>query len=167
MAFSPAGMGMGIVTGIFGLAAANQEAAGMEAMGKYKRIMGEINQRYLEMQAQDATDRGDRAAYGVRRKSSQVKGSQRAALAAQGLNLGMGSAADLQSETDYLSELEQSNIKSDAFREAWGYKVKGYQALEEGRLESKAYKERARQTLTAAGMDAIGGSYKGAMSGGG
>jgi hypothetical protein len=50
-------------------------------------------------------------------------GSQRASFAGQGVDVGSGSAADVQADAAYLGELDKRQILSNAQREAWGYRV--------------------------------------------
>lgn len=79
----------------------------------------ELNAQMAEWQAEDAIARGDRAAGVSRMKTRQLKGSQRAALAANGVDLGFGSALDILNDTDLFGEVDAETIRDNASREAW------------------------------------------------
>lgn len=108
-------------------------------------------------QAEDALVRGDRAASVSRSKTRQLKGSQRAALAANGVDLGEGSALNILTDTDYFGEMDANTITDNAAREAWAIRsqASGYSA-EASMLSSRASSEQpwlstATSLLTSAG----------------
>lgn len=70
-------------------------------------------------QAEDALKRGDRQASVVRGKAQQLKGRQRATMAANGIDLGVGSALNILDDTDYFGEIDANTVKDNASREAW------------------------------------------------
>lgn len=77
------------------------------------------NAQISEWQAQDALSRGDRAVYTQRLKTKQLKGTQRARMAASGVDLGVGSAAEILSDTDYFGEVDAATLHDNAAKEAW------------------------------------------------
>jgi hypothetical protein len=101
----------------------HQAAKGAKAMGEYEGKILETNARYADEQAEDALARGkeeeDRHKAAVR----MLIGSQRTAIAAQGIELGSGSALDLQLEAEGLGALDALTIRNNARRESFGYKV--------------------------------------------
>jgi len=70
-------------------------------------------------QADDALARGDRQAAEVRSKTRQIKGRQRAAMAANGVDLGTGSALEILTDTDYFGEIDANTTRDNAAKEAW------------------------------------------------
>ena len=56
-------------------------------------------------------------------QAGQVKGSQRAALAANGIAVGEGSAAELQASTEIIKEIDSNQLTENAHREAWGMRM--------------------------------------------
>lgn len=74
-------------------------------------------------QAADSERRGAIAASNVRIKARQLKGAQRARLAASGVDLGTGNAADILTDTDYFGEVDAATTLDNAAREAWGYRT--------------------------------------------
>ena len=55
--------------------------------------------------------------------AGRTRSAQRAALAANGVAIGEGSAAELQASTDIVKELDVNQIKSNALNQAWGYRM--------------------------------------------
>lgn len=77
------------------------------------------NEMIAGWQAEDALARGDRQASEVRMKSRQLKGRQRATMAANGIDLGTGSALEILTDTDYFGEIDANTVKDNASKEAW------------------------------------------------
>lgn len=112
----------------------NRQAKALTAQGTYEQQMFQRNADLADQQARDAIARGDVAA-GVRgAETRQRVGSQRAAMAAQGIDLGTGSALDVQENEQYLSALDIATIKNNAAREAWGYKMQAADSIRRGTL---------------------------------
>lgn len=55
--------------------------------------------------------------------AGRARSSQRAALAANGVAVGEGSAAELQASTDIVKEIDVNQIKTNATNQAWGYRI--------------------------------------------
>jgi hypothetical protein len=69
--------------------------------------------------AKDAQVKGEEDAQAVLRRAAAVKSSQRVGLAAHGLDLGYGTAADLQDQTDFFAQTDATTARNNAGREAW------------------------------------------------
>lgn len=92
-----------------------------------QRWAADQNRQFSELMAEDAIRRGDRAAIEHTKKVRQLVGSQRAALAAQGIDVNSGSAMDTQLDAATLGAYDVETIKNNAWREAWGLKVQAGQ----------------------------------------
>lgn len=138
------------------LLSAYQQAGALREQGRYQQQQLEFNARISELQAEDATARGDREAGAARRVGKQVRGAQRAALAAQGVDVNSGSAADVQDETTQLAEADAQTIRANAWREAWGFRAQAQQARGQGRMGMLAANNQARSTILTGGLQAIG-----------
>ena len=77
------------------------------------------NAQMSEIQAQDAQRRGEKEAQDMQRKAAAFKSSQRVSLAAKGLDLGYGTAADLQDQTDFFSQTDVATTRNNAAKEAF------------------------------------------------
>lgn len=129
-----------------------EQAQGQRSAGSAQRAMFEANARIADLQAQDAVLRGQEAA---RQKLVQTRGligSQRATLAAQGIDVESGTALDLQVETAGLGALDALTIRNNAAREAWGYRVQASDLESKGVFSSLAASNAAGSTLATGGL---------------
>ncbi len=85
--------------------------------------MADINARTAESTAQQAILSGQRQEQASRLRTSGLKGRQTAALAANGVDLGEGSALRTLTDTDTLGEIDANTIQANAVRSAWGYRT--------------------------------------------
>lgn len=110
-------------------AAVGNAFASWAAMKREKAIAKQ-NAKLAEAAAQDALARGRMAQFALRLKQAQTKGTQRAALAANGVALDSATAQDLQAGTDFVAGMDATTIENNARREAYGYRMQAsnYQA---------------------------------------
>ena len=87
--------------------------------------IAEANAAIAEVGAQSELARGQREEQNVRMRTAQLKGSQRAALAANGVDVGEGSALNILDSTDYMGEVDANTVRANAIRSAWGYRTQG------------------------------------------
>lgn len=90
-----------------------------KAAYEYQAQVQKNNAQYAEWQAQDAITRGQTAEQNARMRTAQLKGTQRASLAARGLALDEGSPLDILTTTDYMGEKDALVIRDSANRDAW------------------------------------------------
>lgn len=103
--------------------------------GIYTQEAGQ-NRQLGNLAAADAIRRGVQQAGAVDLKTAQVAGAQTAGYAASGVDAGSGSALDAMADTRMMSQYDKDVIANNAAREAWGYKVKGMQAYQQGLLNA-------------------------------
>lgn len=122
--------------------------------GRAANQAGQYNARMAEMQARDAELRGQEAEARHRKDVSRLTGSQRAALAGQGVDVNDlgGSAMDIQTDTAYLGELDALTIRNNAAREAWGFRSQAANYSAQGRNAQAAGTLNAAGTLLGGGM---------------
>jgi hypothetical protein len=115
---------------------ATQSAYGAQAQ------VNRNNAQIAEWQAQDAITRGQQSASRIRMKSNQLKGTQRAGMAANGVDLGTGSALRILSDTDLFKEIDANQAIDNAAREAWAIRnqAQGYNT-EASLLQARADRE--------------------------
>lgn len=89
------------------------------------RYVGEVNAQIAEMGAQGELQKGEHQAASLTLQAGQLKSRQRAAMAASGIDLGVGSAAEVQASTDIMKEIDKNQIEQNAIRSAWGYRTQG------------------------------------------
>ena len=137
------------------------QAYGQYEQGQMQAKVMEQNRIASELQAQDALERGAREEAKHRTQVRLFEGEQRAAMAAGGGELGAGSNVSLLEQTQQLGEMDALTIRSNAAREAWGYRtqanITGYQA----ELVSRKGRYDALGTMLTSGLQAFGTYRKG------
>jgi hypothetical protein len=112
----------------------------------------DYNAQVAELQATDAVDRGEDAANRYRTQVRGVIGTQRANIAAGNVDVSFGSAVDVQADAAFLGELDAMQLKTNAAREAWGYKVEASnyrKTADVQRQEGTAFAAAGRQQQSA------------------
>lgn len=116
--------------------------AGMSATAAYTQAQNqksallaqsqvEANNATLDTwQAEDAITRGQTAASIQELKGGQVKGAQRTGLAANGVDLGGGSAQNVMNSSEFMNAVDVTTIQNNAARAAWGYSMQATQATQ-------------------------------------
>lgn len=112
----------GAMMAIQGASAANS------AVGAYYSAQGQQGQLrqqadLAEIQAQRTLQSGERDMQRSRLQAANLKGAQRAGIAANGIDVGVGSAAQVLTSTDVLGEIDANTIEANAVRSAWGYRT--------------------------------------------
>lgn len=112
----------GAITGATG---SYYQSQANQAAYNYQAQVAQNNRQYGEWQAQDAIRRGQIAENVSRSRTAQLRGTQRASLAARGIALDEGSALNILSDTDFMGDLDALMIRDNAAREAWGLREQG------------------------------------------
>lgn len=96
--------------------------------------LAEVNARISELGAETELASGERQVGAATMRYGQLKSSQRAAMAANGVDLGEGSAAEIQASTDLIKEIDKNTIEANAMRSAWGLRMQGVNYQNEARM---------------------------------
>jgi len=117
------------------MAAASLASTALSTVSAYQqsqtaKAVASNNAKTAEYAAQEATRLGEKQAIEVQRKGAAIKSAQRVGLAAKGLDLGYGTAADLQDQTDFFTQSDVATTRTNAAKDAWGKRAQGtnYQA---------------------------------------
>jgi len=150
------------------VASAAVSAKGAYDQGQVAKQVGRNNATMAEYAAADAQAKGEEAAMAARRRGDQVKGAQRANMAAKGLDLSSGTAAELQDQTDFFSEGDQNMARFNASRDAWSARAGGANARAQGDAAAQQGNLSAFSTVLATGGQVAGkwGDFTGAPKGG-
>lgn len=167
---------------VMGAAGAIQQGQAAEMQGRaaqqaseYNAKVADMNAKIAERQARDAVERGQQEEQQQRMKTSQTIGQQRAALAANGVDLGFGSPLDVLVDTATIGELDALTIRTNTRREerdilqqganlkgqAGMLRAEGRSALAEGRAKRRAGTTQAVGTILGGGAEAYK-TYRGA-----
>ena len=158
------GTALAIIAGaqaISTVGSAYTQSRALKQQGKFESQIANQNAALAEIQAKDALLRGDQERQTYQLQVKKLLGSQRARLAAQGLDLGSGSALDVLQDTARAGAYDAMTIKNNAFREAMGYEIASTEYRTQGTLARLTAKQKSTQTILTAGMQIanIGASY--------
>lgn len=93
------------------------------AIAQSQANIARLNAQMMEWQAQSRLRSNEKDQVRLTMQAGQTKASQRAALAANGIAVGEGSAAELQASTDIIKEIDSNQLTANARREAWGMRM--------------------------------------------
>lgn len=115
--------------------------------GQVAKQVGRNNATMAGYAAEDAQRRGEEEAAAIQRKGAGLKSAQRVSQAAKGLDIGYGTAADLQDQTDFFTQSDAATARTNARREAWSLQSRGQQAMFEGNAAARNANMQAAGTL--------------------
>lgn len=98
-------------------------AAAQKTALQGQAAVADINARIAELGAQSALYQGQQQVGALTLKAGQLKSGQRATMAANGIDLGTGNAAEIQASTDIMKEIDANTLTANAVRSAWGYRT--------------------------------------------
>ncbi len=112
----------GAVSSMFGsYYSAQSQKINLESQAK----IAEINARVAELGAQSALNQGQHQVASLTMQAGNLKSRQRASMAANGIDLGVGNAAEIQASTDIMKEIDKNTATANAVRNAFGYRAQG------------------------------------------
>lgn len=117
--------------------------------------IADTNSRIAELGAQSALFQGEQEVGKLTMSAGRLKSSQRAAMAANGIDLGEGNAAEVQATTEIMKETDANTLTANAVRNAWGY-----------RTQSTNYQNEALTKRASAGSISPGSAAFGTLLGG-
>lgn len=116
---------------VMGAGAANSAVGAYNSARSSKISLGlqanlaEINARMSESAAQQTLLSGQREEQKSMIATANMKGAQRASMAANGIALGEGTANQVVTSTDVIGEIDANTLHANAVRSAWGYRIQG------------------------------------------
>ena len=132
------------------------QSAAAEVKGKYERQQSEFNAHLAELKAKDVVERGDKEAVKFAKEANQFKGKQKAAMAAQGVDIDSASFEGISTQTERLTAFDEMEIRNNAWKEAWGYRVDAANQRTQGEFSYRASQANSRSSLLTGGLQAIG-----------
>jgi hypothetical protein len=154
--------GIGTAASVYGKI---QEGKAQSNQYKYQAAVDRNNQIISTRQADDAIQRGKIEEENVRRRTQAIKGEQRAAYAANGIDLGSDAVVDTLADTAMLGELDALTTRSNAEREAYGFRVQGMNygaSAQNNTMAAKNTKSASRigaMTTLLSGASTVASSY--------
>lgn len=128
----------GAITGAIGsfYAAQSQQIAlkSQASSLKFQARMADINARGAEFGAQQTLLAGERAIGTYTMRAGQQKASNRASMAARGIDITTGSPAQLEASMDLAKQIDVININANAVRQAEALRIQGANYRVQGTL---------------------------------
>lgn len=145
-----------------GLSGSFSQAAASESAAEFESSQLETQARLSDLNAASAETRGRDDEAEQKRKTKLLIGRQRAALAAQGIEIDSGSALDLQLESAEFGAADALTIKNNAFREATGHRIESIDSRNRAKLAKITGKSKARSSILTGGLTAASDITRGA-----
>jgi hypothetical protein len=130
-------------------------AKGQRDAGRASAQIAEGQAQLADFSARDAVSRGKIEEQLYRRDVKQLQGSQRVAIAGSGFDSG-GDLAQLASQTAAMGEFGAMTIRTNALREAYGYKLEGKAQVAQSRYARKAGDTNSMATLLTGAAQSYG-----------
>jgi hypothetical protein len=142
------------IQGMFSLGTAFSNASLQKEMGRYQSSQLRIQSSYSEIAAADAIERGNKEAAELKRRLRNLEGEQILTSAASGIDAFSGSAQNVRESSKLLGDLDIIQIKTNAYREAWGYKTQSTSLMNQANMSRLAADRSAANTLVTGGLNA-------------
>lgn len=104
----------------------------------YQASVSRSNAALVASQASDALNQGAAQEQNSDLRTAQLYSSQRANMAANGVDLGSGSANDVLTTTAYMGGKDAAQIHTNALLQAWGYQTQATNLLDDANRQSSA-----------------------------
>lgn len=117
------GLVLALGSTVLGAAGQMQQAQATASANRYQAKVAEMNATLADRRAKDAIERGANEEQRKRQQVAQLSGQQRAAMAANGVDLNFGSPLNTLVDTAVLGELDALTIRTNANRQAYDFKV--------------------------------------------
>jgi hypothetical protein len=159
---------MGAVAAVAMIAGSTAFSASSKvSAGKYSQQVANVNAEVAGIKGEQTIQRGYEQEAKLRGEVRRMVGTARAAYAGQGVDVNVGTAADVQTDIQVMGELDALTLRNNAAREAWGYKVEAYNYRAQGGLDRYTGNVGATSTILG-GLSSMYGarSFGGGSSGG-
>jgi len=139
-----------------GTNAYNQSVATRQ-QGRFAQQIAERNAVMSDKAATDAVQRGYTESNYAQSRTDSLVGSQRAALASQGLDPNSGTGLALQGDAQLSGSVDVATIRANAYREAYGFKTQALNIRTQGRLDRLSSRYKAKQMLLEGALKVLSG----------
>lgn len=129
-----------------------QQSQAQAKADRYNASVAAMNAEIENKKAKDAIERGAQEEQQKRQQTAQLMGRQRAAMAANGVDLTFGSPLDTLIDTAKLGETDALNIRTNSYREAYEYRTQSANSSSQAEM----YKAKAKSDTAGGYIGAIG-----------
>lgn len=160
---TPSSGGGGLIYSSMGLSSIGaiisgfQQANAYKAQGEYESTVANTNAKIAQLQEKETLDAGNVEASRQDLKTRQDVGSILASQGASGVDVRSGSSALVRNSVGAVGNQDELTIRSNAQRQAFGYKVQATEDDYRGQFAQLTAKAESEQTLLSGGLKAISG----------
>lgn len=158
--YDPISLTLAAVSTAVGIAGTMMQASQSAGQASYQATVAKNNAVLARRNQAAALDAGNVREQAKRRETAGIIGAQRAAYAAHGVDVNVGSPVDIYASTAELGELDALTIRNNAQREAYGYKIQEGNAT----AESGLFGQQASGDMLAGWVGSVGSLIGGASS---
>lgn len=159
----PVTIGLMVASTLASARGAYVQSKAAQGQANYQAGVARNNATMAEYAAKDAIERGGEAANRSNQQYRQLRGKQVVTMAANGIDIGEGSAQSILDDTDTLASIDATTIRNNAARQAWGYQVEGQNySSSAGMYDATA---KAESPWMSAGASLLGGAAQVGMAG--
>jgi hypothetical protein len=148
----PISIGLTVASAAATMAGQYVQGQAAYTQAKYEQSAARANEALANEQAKQQIDQTKTAAARRYREAGQLEGNQRAAMAANGIDLGFGSAAQVKSDSHMIAREDVGEIYKEGFNRTQGYLTDAYNY----RLKGAAAKSAASSAGLATGVGMLG-----------
>lgn len=138
------GIGTSLAGGLLSAFGANQAGQRQQDMFNYQAQVARINSQIDKQNAEYARNKGEIEATQYGMKARQQAGAIRAAQGASNIDVNSGSAVDVQNSQRKVSQMDLTQIRSNAAKVAYDYDVKSTMDLNQATLDTMAGENAAK-----------------------
>lgn len=137
-------------------------AFAQRSAGKMNERAAQFNAAMSRLQERDARFRGEQELAKMGLGVARMKGDQRAALAAQGIDVSAGGTADeILDDTQYWATIDRITARNNIMREAFGFRSQAATQEAEGARARAAGRTQAVGTIVGGGVSSAAMYYQG------
>ena len=161
-----AGVGavLGVLSSVVGAVGSIQQANAQADAAEHQAAVARRNAKLEETKARDAIVRGEEDIRQQQRRTAELLGTQRAAFAANNLDVNFGSPLDAAIDTATLGELDEITLDANRYNTAYDHKITAWNYKNEAALkEAEASNARSAGKIAGFGslLTGIGKAYGG------
>ncbi len=145
----------GISSGLVSISSSMAEASALKSQAGFISDQYKINAKFQKFFAESTIKAGEREARAVASRSRQEVGSIRATAGGAGIEVNTGSALEAQAQAAERGAIDVVNVRSNAWRRAWGYKVEAGNLEGSAAMAQMGAKYKARSTVMTGGYNAV------------
>lgn len=129
-----------------------QKTSALKAQSEQEQNALKFNAEVADFQSSEAIKRGEVASAKIARDTKRLRGAQRAAYAAQGIDVGSESAQDVMAESEQMGAVDELTVKNNAWLEAWGYEAQAQELRQRSSYAKVKGENEVTNTLLTGGL---------------